>query len=192
MIDRNPRRIEINHPRRFRRVISQRPGWSLPGQLATHSESPAHGGTHQPAHRRPALGWIRRTRRIRDVRPQDGPTALSSVITSASGRVTEPYCIGPLDTMNTDAPTASRKTRRDDVRLPWWPTIITSAANSVAQHARRTPSIELAVGGVAGDCRGPAGASPMKSTRVAPRSNRSTSVFSLKPECAAPSLQEML
>ena len=35
----------------------------------------------------------------------------------ASGRTTLPYFVGPEDTTNTDAPTASRKARREDVRL---------------------------------------------------------------------------
>jgi len=37
---------------------------------------------------------------------------------SPSGNTAEPYFVGPDDTTNTDAPTASNNARRDDVRLP--------------------------------------------------------------------------
>ena len=68
---------------------------------------------------------------------------------SGSGRVTPLYFFGPEDTTNTDAPTASRKARRDEVRLPWCPTTKTCAASSLAQHVSKTASIELGDGGTA-------------------------------------------
>ena len=95
------------------------PETSTPAQAAYRQGAPGYCRSRRAAHLRLGrFGCIRATRRIVDVGPKQLATGLQ-FRDHLRGRTTPLYFFGPEDTTNTEAPTASRKARREEVRLPW-------------------------------------------------------------------------